>query len=324
MQKNLWDININSANDKCVLFYGSNQDAMEYALSFIIWQNNNQSCISLNTQINKIKPSFAVYAESEFILNYEDKVATSLFDEDKIIVIKDVSDKNCEIYQKIANYENCTFYFFSEKLRAASKIVKWTSEHKQFVSVKAYDISDFAKVRMLSQIAKNMLINISKEAINLIIQQIAMQDWISSMIKLTFFEKEIDKECIMSLLPKDDIEEFDICYGISSGDKNSLSYINDENNDIGLIRLVFNHFANLMFARQELNLGGDLMAITKKLGIFFKKEQIFIQNVQNIQIDSLCDILDTIVMAEIAFKQGQLNAVKSMFLEIIKILEEHN
>src|SRR6056300_635596 len=134
-------INLNINN--LILFYGKNEGIKIKALNILI---NNKNIISY-------------YEEKEILDNENNFIETilskSLFDPQKFIVIKRVTDKILKIIENLhqKNLEDTTIILNSESLEKKSKVRSFFEKNKTLVCVPFYPDND----QTLSKLAYNFL-----------------------------------------------------------------------------------------------------------------------------------------------------------------------
>ena len=152
---------INIKQNKLILFYGKNDQIKKEAIENL---TNSKKQI-VNYEQNEILDN-----EDYFVENISSK---SLFEEDKVIIIKRATDKIINLLEKIRviNLEDILIIIVAENLEKKSKLRSIFEKDKELISVAFYPDTN----QTLSNVALNFLkekkIVISQENLNLIINR---------------------------------------------------------------------------------------------------------------------------------------------------------
>ena len=152
---------INIKQNKLILFYGKNDQIKKEAIENLI--NSKKQIV--NYEQNEILDN-----EDYFVENISSK---SLFEEDKVIIIKRATDKIINLLEKIRviNLEDILIIIVAENLEKKSKLRSIFEKDKELISVAFYPDTN----QTLSNVALNFLkekkIVISQENLNLIINR---------------------------------------------------------------------------------------------------------------------------------------------------------
>ena len=150
---------VNQNTIHLILFYGKNEGLKNEALNIL---NKNRKNIS-NYEEKEILDN-----ENNFIENISSK---SLFDQEKIIIIKRATDKILKIIEilHLKNLDDTSIIINSDNLEKKSKLRSFFEKDKKLVCVPFYPDND----QTLSKLAYNFLrekkISISSSNINLIV-----------------------------------------------------------------------------------------------------------------------------------------------------------
>ena len=152
---------INIKQNKLILFYGKNDQIKKEAIENL---TNSKKQI-LNYEQNEILDNEDYFAESIS--------SKSLFEEEKVIIIKRATDKIINLLEKIRviNLEDILIIIVAENLEKKSKLRSIFEKDKELISVAFYPDTN----QTLSNVALNFLkekkIVISQENLNLIINR---------------------------------------------------------------------------------------------------------------------------------------------------------
>ena len=152
---------INIEMEKFILLYGKNEGLKNEILSVLIKDNKNTSYYEEKEVFDN---------ENNFI---EDILSKSLFEQEKIIIIKRTTDKILKIIENLQskNLEDTTIILNSDNLEKKSKLRSFFEKDKKLICVAFYPDN----IQTLSKLAHNFLrdkkISISSSNINLIVSK---------------------------------------------------------------------------------------------------------------------------------------------------------
>ena len=291
---------INLDKNKFILFYGKNQGLKNEAIKKLIKKDR---------QVFSYDEKEILDNEESFIENILSK---SLFEKEKIIIIKRATDKLLLIIEKLStkNFDDVAIIINTEILEKKSKLRSFFEKNKELVCVPFYPDND----QTLSKLAYNFLrdkkISISPSNINLIVNKCSgdREALINEIQKIELFNKngkKINSENISKLINLNEnhsiSELIDNC--LAKNKKKIISILNENNfnnEDCIIIARSFLIKAKRLLALSttfETNKNIDLTISSAKPPIFWKekditKQQIFKWKSENIKklIYSLSDI----------------------------------
>ena len=291
---------INLDRNKFILFYGKNEGLKNEAIKKLIKKDR---------QVFSYDEKEILDNEESFIENILSK---SLFEKEKIIIIKRATDKLLLIIEKLStkNFDDVAIIINAESLEKKSKLRSFFEKNKELVCVPFYPDND----QTLSKLAYNFLrdkkISISPSNINLIVNKCSgdREALINEIQKIELFNKngkKINSENISKLINLNEnhsiSELIDNC--LAKNKKKIISILNENNfnnEDCIIIVRSFLIKAKRLLALSttfETNKNIDLTISSAKPPIFWKekditKQQIFKWKSENIKklIYSLSDI----------------------------------
>ena len=289
----------NNLNYHLYLFHGQNDGQKEDLINKIIRPN--------------FKNSTYIYLEKEILNNIENFYnlifTNSFFEEKKLIIIKDVSDKISPEIENIIDkkIENIFIILISNILEKKSKLRNLFEKSKNLISVPFYLENNQSLIRLASEFFKEKKISISYETINILVNKS------NGERKLIVNElKKIEMYCKNKA-------------NITSNEINKLVNTN-ESNDIN--ELIDNCLAKnnnrIKFIMNENNFGSEDSIIIIRTFLFKAKRLLSLVNIFTEQKD----IEKTVANAkppifwkdkDLVKKQinsWTLNQVKSLILEI--------
>lgn len=269
-------IDINKVN--FILMYGDNQGFKDEVIKFIIKKKN----IKQNNYYEK-----DVLDNSE---NFFNTVSTkSFFENEKIIVIKNATDKIRSMLEEIINknFEGLTIILDSGILEKKSKLRTYFEKEKSLICVPFYPDNHQSLNIIIKKFFNEKNIQASQETLNLIIERSngSRQHLNAELNKIENFminKKEIKIDEIMKLtnLGKD-YEVSDLIESCLAKDRKKISKIINENNfsneDVILILRVFlskaKRLLNLKII-EKTNKNIDAVISAYKPHIFWKDKEI--------------------------------------------------
>jgi len=291
---------INLDRNKFILFYGKNEGLKNEAIKKLIKKDR---------QVFSYDEKEILDNEESFIENILSK---SLFEKEKIIIIKRATDKLLLIIEKLStkNFDDVAIIINTEILEKKSKLRSFFEKNKELVCIPFYPDND----QTLSKLAYNFLrdkkISISPSNINLIVNKCSgdREALINEIQKIEFFNKngkKINSENISKLINLNEnhsiSELIDNC--LAKNKKKIISILNENNfnnEDCIIIVRSFLIKAKRLLALSttfETNKNIDLTISSAKPPVFWKekditKQQIFKWKSENIKklIYSLSDI----------------------------------
>ena len=303
---------INQNINNLILFYGKNEGLKNEALEILIKDKNN---------ISNYDEKEVLDNENNFIENILSK---SLFEQNKIIVIKRATDKILKIIEilHLKNLEDTTIIINSENLEKKSKLRSFFEKDKKLVCIPFYPDKD----QILSKLAYNFLkdkkISISPSNINLIVDKCSgdREVLINNLQKIEYFSKngkKINNQNILKLINLNEnhniSELIDNC--LAKNKKKTISILNENN---------FNNEDCIMIARSfiikakklltlsttfETNKNIDLTISSAKPPIFWKEKEITKQQIYKWKSESIKQLIYALSDIELQIKKNINNSI---------------
>jgi len=315
---------INKVNQKInhlILFYGKNEGLKSEALNSLIKKNNS----TLNYEEKEILDN-----KNNFI---ESILSKSLFDQQKFIIIKRVTDKILNIIEILHSkkLEDTTIILNWENIKKISKLRSFFEKDKKLICVPFYPDND----QTLSKLAYNFLrdkkISISPSNINLVINKCGgdRETLVNELHKVEYFSKngkKINSENISKLI------NFNENYSISELIDNCLS-----KNKMKIIRILNeNNFSNedciiitrsfLIKAKKllalsvafETNKNIELTISSAKPPIFWKEKEITKQQIYKWKPEYIRKLIYSLSEIELQIKKNINNSINVITDFILK------
>ena len=287
-----YEINkINFDQNKLVLFYGKNEGFKNEATNNLI----------------KDKDEITKYEEKEVLENINDFresiLSKSLFESEKIIIIKRVTDKILKIIDEIdsKNIEDIKIILNADNLEKKSKLRSLFEKDKKYICVPFYPDTDQTLSKLTFNFLKKKNISISQSNINLIVNKCNgdREILLNELNKIEYFSKngkKITAENIAkltNLIENHGISELiDNC--LAKNKKKIVNILNENNFNnedcILITRTFLNKAKKILKLSSEFqnNKNIDLTISSAKPPIFWKdkeitKQQIYMWTPENIK-----------------------------------------
>ena len=274
---------------------------------FLIYGKNEGHKNDIINNLLKNKKEIITYEEKEILDNPEnfiEKVLTkSLFEDEKIILIKRVTDKILKIIENLneKKIEDLTIIINSDNLDKKSKLRSFFEKDKNYICIPVYADNE----QTLTKLAYNFLnlqkISISQENLNLIVgkcsgDRSALQNELNKIENFSKNKKKISSEEIIKLINLSEnhsiSELVDNC--LAKNEKRTISILNENNfsseDSILILRTFLNKSKKILGLSKEFdkNKNIELTISSAKPAIFWKdkeivKQQIFKWNPENIK-----------------------------------------
>jgi len=303
---------INQNINHFILFYGKNEGLKNEALNILV----------------KDKKNISNYEEKEILDNenvfIENILSKSLFEEEKIIVIKRATDKILKIIEilYLKNLDDTSIIINSDNLEKKSKLRSFFEKNKKLVCVPFYPDND----QVLSKLAYNFLrekkISISSSNINLIINKCSgdRETLINELQKIELFSKngkQINSENISKLInlsENHNISELvDNC--LAQNKKRIIRILNENNfgneDCIKIVRSFLIKSKKLLSLSKtfENNKNIDLTISSAKPPIFWKEKEITKQQVLKWSSKNIKELIYSLSETELQIKKNINNSI---------------
>ena len=308
-----YEINkINFDQNKLVLLYGKNEGFKNEATNNLI----------------KNKDEVTKYEEKEILENINDFIESilskSLFESEKIIIIKRVTDKILKIIDEIdsKNIEDIKIILNADNLEKKSKLRSLFEKDKRYVCVPFYPDTDQTLSKLTYNFLKKKNILISQSNINLIVNKCNgdRETLLNELNKIEYFSKngkKITAENIaklINLIENHSISELiDNCL-VKNKKKivNILNENNFNNEDCILITRTFlNKAKKILKLSSEFqnNKNIDLTISSAKPPIFWKDKEITKQQIYKWTPENIKQLIYKLSEIELLIKKNINNSI---------------
>lgn len=311
---------INLNKNKMILFYGKNEGLKTEAIKKII-------------KINKV----SIYEEKE-ILNdtnnfMEQILSKSLFEKEKFLIIKRVTDKILNVIKEIINkkIDDTIVIVNADLLEKKSKLRSFFEKEKQLICIAFYPDTEQALIKFAYNYFQNLKISMSAENINFIVskcngdRQILLNE-LNKLENYMIGKKNISTEeinKITNLFENHSVSELiDNC--LIRNKKKTVKILNENNfsneDCILITRTFLNKLKRILILSNELqkNQNIDLTLSSAKPPIFWKDKEIIKQQIFQLKPKKIKELIYQISELEFLVKKNignSLNLVTNFVLE---------
>ena len=303
---------INFDQNKLVLFYGKNEGFKNEATNNLI----------------KDKDEIIKYEEKEVLENInnfiESILSKSLFESEKIIIIKRVTDKILKIIDEIEskNIEDIKIILNADNLEKKSKLRSLFEKDKKYICVPFYPDTDQTLSKLTYNFLKKKNILISQSNINLIVNKCNgdRETLLNELNKIEYFSKngkKITAENIAkltNLIENHGISELiDNC--LAKNKKKIVNILNENNFNnedcILITRTFLNKAKKILKLSSEFqnNKNIDLTISSAKPPIFWKDKEITKQQIYKWTPENIKQLIYKLSEIELLIKKNINNSI---------------
>ena len=303
---------INFDQNKLVLFYGKNEGFKNEATNNLI----------------KDKDEITKYEEKEVLENINDFIESilskSLFESEKIIIIKRVTDKILKIIDEIdsKNIEDIKIILNADNLEKKSKLRSLFEKDKKYICVPFYPDTDQTLSKLTYDFLKKKNISISPSNINLIVNKCNgdREILLNELNKIEYFSKngkKITAENIAkltNLIENHGISELiDNC--LAKNKKKIVNILNENNFNnedcILITRTFLNKAKKILKLSSEFqnNKNIDLTISSAKPPIFWKDKEITKQQIYKWTPENIKQLIYKLSEMELLIKKNINNSI---------------
>ena len=313
---------INPTIHNLLLFYGKNEGLKNEIIKNIIRDKKN---------INNYDEKEVLENEYNFVENILTK---SLFDDEKIIIIKRSTDKILKVIESLNSkkLEDITIIINADNLEKKSKLRSFFEKNKETICIPFYPDTDQTLSKLAYDFLKGKKISISQSSINLIINKCSgdREALYNELNKIDFYTKngkKVTNEDIMkitNLIENHSVSELvDNC--LAKNNKKIINILNENN---------FNNEDCILITRSLLNKSKKILQLVKefennknieltisaaKPPIFWKDKEITKQQIKSWKPESIKDLIYKLTDIELLIK---ININNSIYFITDFILEQ--
>ena len=303
---------INPTIHNLLLFYGKNEGLKNEIIKNIIRDKKN---------INNYDEKEILENEYNFVENILTK---SLFDDEKIIIIKRSTDKILKVIESLNSkkLEDITIIINADNLEKKSKLRTFFEKNKETICIPFYPDTDQTLSKLAYDFLKGKKISISQSSINLIINKCSgdREALYNELNKIDFYTKngkKITTEDIMkitNLIENHSVSELvDNC--LAKNNKKIINILNENN---------FNNEDCILITRSLLNKSKKILQLVKefennknieltisaaKPPIFWKDKEITKQQIKSWKPESIKNLIYKLTDIELLIKKNLNNSI---------------
>ena len=303
---------INFEKNKFVLFYGKNEGFKNEVTNNLI----------------KNKDNIVKYEEKEILENVNDFIESilskSLFESEKIIIIKRVTDKILKIIDEVdsKNFEDIKIIFNADNLEKKSKLRSLFEKDKKYICVPFYPDTDQTLSKLTYNFFKKKNILISPSNINLIVNKCNgdREILLNELNKIEYYSKNGKKITTESIAKLTNLIEnhgtselIDSC--LAKNKKKIVDILNENNFNnedcILITRTFLNKAKKILILSNEFqnNKNIDLTISSAKPPIFWKDKEIVKQQIYEWTPENIKKLIYKLSEIELLIKKNINNSI---------------
>ena len=303
---------INPTIHNLLLFYGKNEGLKNEIIKNIIRDKKN---------INNYDEKEVLENEYNFVENILTK---SLFDDEKIIIIKRSTDKILKVIESLNSkkLDDITIIINAENLEKKSKLRSFFEKNKETICIPFYPDTDQTLSKLAYDFLKGKKISISQSSINLIINKCSgdREALYNELNKIDFYTKngkKITTEDIMkitNLIENHSVSELvDNC--LAKNNKKIINILNENNFNnedcILITRSLLNKSKKILQLVKEFenNKNIELTISSAKPPIFWKDKEITKQQIKKWKPENIKDLIYKLTDIELLIKKNLNNSI---------------
>ena len=303
---------INPTIHNLLLFYGKNEGLKNEIIKNIIRDKKN---------INNYDEKEVLENEYNFVENILTK---SLFDDEKIIIIKRSTDKILKVIESLNSkkLDDITIIINADNLEKKSKLRSFFEKNKETICIPFYPDTDQTLSKLAYDFLKGKKISISQSSINLIINKCSgdREALYNELNKIDFYTKngkKITTEDIMkitNLIENHSVLELvDNC--LAKNNKKIINILNENNFNnedcILITRSLLNKSKKILQLVKEFenNKNIELTISSAKPPIFWKDKEITKQQIKKWKPENIKDLIYKLTDIELLIKKNLNNSI---------------
>ena len=295
---------------------------------FLLYGKNEGFKNEVTKNILKSRNNILYYEEKEILENednfVENLLTKSLFDDEKIIIIKRATDKILKVLEEITekNIKDIKIILDADVLEKKSKLRSFFEKDKKLVCVPFYPDNDQTISKLAYNFLNNKKISLSPSNINLIVSKCSgdREALVNELQKIEYFGKngkKINNENIAKLINLSEnhsiSELIDNC--LAQNKKRIISILNENNfsneDCIMIIRSFIIKAKKLLVLSKtfETNKNIDLTISSAKPPIFWKEKEITKQQIQKWKPKNIKNLIYALSETELQVKKNINNSI---------------
>ena len=303
---------INLDSNKFILFHGDNEGLKSEKIKELIKNRNG---------ISKYEEKEILDNQNNFI---ESILSGSLFENEKVIIIKRATDKIIKIIEELSakNIEHLMIIISAESLNKKSKLRSFFEKEKKYVCVAFYPDNEQTLTKLAYNFLREKNVPTSSADINIITNKCNgdREALLNELKKIEYFSKNGKKitseniSKIINLRENHSISEL-IDYCLAKNKKKIISILNENNfsnEDCIMITRSFIIKAKKLLALSktfETNKNIDLTIASAKPPIFWKEKEITKQQILKWKPKNIKNLIYALSETELQIKKNINNSI---------------
>ena len=307
--------------------YSLNEDILSQHNFFLLYGNNEglkkeiTEKITNNNQTFKYDEKDILNDENEFIENTKTK---SLFEENKIVIIKRVSDKILKTLERLLekNYEDITFIIDTGSLEKKSKLRTFFEKGKKLICIAFYPDNEQTLTKLTYNHLNKRKISISPSNVNIIVNKCdgSREKLFNELEKLENFSKsgkKITRENISRLVnisENHSITEL-INSSLVNNNKKIVNILNENNfsheDCVLIVRTLLSKAKQILALSNiyEINKNIDLTISMAKPPIFWKEKEMVKHQILKWSPGNIRELIYKVSELELLIKKNINNSI---------------
>ena len=315
-----------------IKYYEANKISLDENKFLLFYGKNDGHKTEITENLIKSRQNILTYEEKEILDNSNDfiesLVSKSLFESEKIIIIKRATDKILKIFENIIskNINDLNIIINADNLEKKSKLRTYFEKDKKFVCVAFYPDNEQTLFKLAYNFLKGKKIPISSSNLNLIVAKCNgdREKLINELIKVEYYSragKKITSESISKLTNLN--ENHDVSELVNScliKNKKRVIHILNENNfsneDCILITRTFLNKSKkilILSNEYEINKNIELTISSSKPPIFWKDKEITKQQLYKWTTKDIKKLIYKISELELLLKKNINNSINLVY-----------
>ena len=317
-----------------------NQNKIKNINFFLIYGENQGLKEELIKTISKPQDKIFKYLENEILNNHDlliDKLYTkSFFEEDKLIIIENISDKFFSFFESIfkKDLEGSKLILLSKILEKKSKIRKLFEKEDKIVCVPVYKDDDNALNNIALKFFREKKISVSSEIINLITSKTSgdRKNLLNELNKIENYNlnnKKLDIDVINKLVNLNENHNFnELVDNCLAKNKTKLIKLLNENilsreDAILILRIFLIKAKRIFFLKENLIIEKNLdkLISSYKPPIFWKEKSIVKKQIEVWDSKNIKNLINEINYIELIIKKNSEmtnNILLDFILSVVK------
>ena len=317
-----------------------NQNKIKNINFFLIYGENQGLKEELIKTISKPQDKIFKYLENEILNNHDlliDKLYTkSFFEEDKLIIIENISDKFFSFFESIfkKDLEGSKLILLSKILEKRSKIRKLFEKEDKIVCVPVYKDDDNALNNIALKFFREKKISVSSEIINLITSKTSgdRKNLLNELNKIENYNlnnKKLDIDVIKKLVNLNENHNFnELVDNCLAKNKTKLIKLLNENilsreDAILILRIFLIKAKRIFFLKENLIIEKNLdkLISSYKPPIFWKEKSIVKKQIEVWDSKNIKNLINEINYIELIIKKNSEmtnNILLDFILSVVK------